>query len=88
MLHSFLGLRNVEILRYFRRPVGKNVVQYQRYVEYNHSVSLNEDLICVPNGGGSVWCLIEELYPFCSLLVLLEHIVAQNVTTEEKPEVH
>lgn len=37
----------------FRGPVGDNVVQDQRYVEYNHSVSPNEDLTCVPNGKGS-----------------------------------
>lgn len=58
--------KNLEILS-FRGPIGDNVVQDQRYVEYNHSVDPTENRTCILKGQASVLCLIEKLCPFCSL---------------------
>lgn len=74
---------NMEVLS-FREPVGDNVVQDQKYVEYNHSISPNKDLTRVANGEGSARCLIEMFCPFCTLLVPLQRVIAQNVITEEE----
>lgn len=37
------GVEKSLVIPSFRGPVGDNVVQDQRYAEYNHSVSPNED---------------------------------------------
>lgn len=74
---------SMEVLS-FREPVGDKVVQEQKYIEYNHSISPNKDLTRVANGEGSAQCLIEKFCPFCTLLLPLEHVIAQNVITEEE----